>query len=1110
MSMKFTNIVGVIERNRKFDAIEGTDFDTNWYFKYITQNQNGNDIADYDSSLNGVAGIPQGKDSTIVDYPKPWGDTSGTIFLDSEDDLVWMRSTAETVILDNTPPTVIAENIQYVAVDSGHKCTITFKSECDIDVRNIKIELPGLEGDAGILYEVNRKEQRIVPATFLSDMYIYRKNDRYTLSFTISQNFNDDLLTKHQVKVTVHDVAGNKCEYKTHGIWKCIKITDVPLNRLAHLEISFVDIIPKNKIVRPDVETKVLVKVYNPNKDLWPITPTVRLDSNSVGEIDYSTLSYDPKFGIMTFYVINVKKSGDIIVEAWIKVDNTDLAPTIYSCTYAKNSCGPWICIEEGRLIKMKSYVPRYMQDETFSEYITFVEDFLNTAYTSLSSGFNISVLEKIARINNFNDVQRIEKTLLHQYKEQYGIEIDPNMDDLEYFLDHKSVEYETTYTQVIDNDVSNVSDSENGITISNGDADPVIKTITKTEKKSAYNKDITLDDVVNIMRYTYKTIPYYNQIKGTIKGIKMILNTMGLCCKLVEIWSEHNTISNIANNNLERRADEIGADRYADELPGLADIGKYYLTSRFDVDLMQTDLTFREFNAMSYNIVKIICQVKPVTRTLRKLAYIFAQNTDLHFRHFFLTWQHRQQYHKFDYIWNLYDKYPLSKCEFDTDALMCHKMFIPFKAYDAEVTFATNAEHEWHALRECTNCNGVGYTTVIEDSITRPGPMCTVCNGTGKEDYVESTNGIGDIVTKKATTNTFHNLCNIEYKLELSKQDYIVAKIAYIERRSTQKTSISNTTDGVSYETDVVNELYMNNAKIQDLEETPEYDIRELMEDAKEFKFLMPDAVKLRSATNGFYLEMQNSTIAILKTLGIRESLNEILTNEYVDEDGISTVETIEPIGLFVQMKFDIPLGTKYIALTQQSEDSENDNDEDEEENIIISVPEMNLTDIEVKSTTIKFHLRAIHVGWDVGVDIKVYDKVTGETSWKNLFIANEKNGNKMFSNVPNMSGYEFLNNINDRNKPLWTNDNTDFDMVIDNALFQEGTKLPLFRTYHPDHPEKGYKYSNDEYAFKNIEDIYGDGNVLTYEVQCNDALSYGLSTYDDFAFVIVLNYNG
>lgn len=166
-----------------------------------------------------------------------------------------------------------------------------------------------------------------------------------------------------------------------------------------------------------------------------------------------------------------------------------------------------------------------------------------------------------------------------------------------------------------------------------------------------------------------------------------------------------------------------------------------------------------------------------------------------------------------------------------------------------------------------------------------------------------------------------------------------------------------------------------------------------------------------------------------------------------------------------------------------------------------------MNLTDIEVKSTTIKFHLRAIHVGWDVGVDIKVYDKVTGETSWKNLFIANEENGNKMFSNVPNMSGYEFLNNINDRNKPLWTNDNTDFDIVIDNALFQEDTKLPLFRTYHP---EKGYKYSNDEYAFKNIEDIYGDGNVLTYEVQCNDALSYELPTYDDFAFVIVLNYNG
>lgn len=924
MSMKFTNVVGVIERSRKFDSIEGTNFDTNWYFKYITQNQNGKDAAEYDTSLKGAASIPQGKDSTVVNYPKPWGDTSGTIFLDSEDDLVWMRSSAETVILDNTPPTVIAENIQYIAVDSGHKCTITFKSECDIDVRNIKIELPGVEGNAGILYEVNRKEQRIVPATFLSDMYIYRKvdrYDRYTLSFTINQNFNDDLLTKHQVKVTVYDVAGNKCEYKTNGTWKCIKITDVPLNRLGHLDISFIDIVPKNKIVRPDVETKVLVKVYNPNKDLWTITPTVQLESNSVGAIDYSTLSYDPNFGIMTFYVINVKKAGDIIVEAWIKVDNSDLASTVYSCTYAKNDCGPWICVEEGRLIKMKSYVPKYLQDETFLAYVDFVQEFLNTSYTSLSSGYNISVLEKIARINNFNDVQRLEKTLLNEYKEQYGIEIDPNMDDLEYFLDHKSIEYETTYKQVIDNDVSDVSESENGVTISSGDSDPVVQTVTKTVKKSAYNKDITLDDVIDIMRYTYKTIPYYNQIKGTIKGIKMILNTMGLCCKLVEIWSEYNTINNVSNSNLERRADEIGADRYAAEIPGLADIGKYYLTSRFDIDLMQTDLTFREFNETSYNIVKIVCQAKPLTRTLRKLAYIFVQNTDLHFRHFLLSFRHRQQYHQFDYIWNLYDKYPLSKWEFDTDALMCHKMFIPFKAYDAEVTFASNADHEWHAKRTCTTCKGTGYTSVIEDGRTRPGPMCTVCNGTGEEDYVESETAAGDIITKKATTNTFHNLCNIEHKFKISSQDYVVVKLAYIERRSTQKTSMSSTTAGISYTSEVVNELYMNNTKVQDLEDDPEYDIRELMDDAKEFKFLMPDAVKLRSDVNGFYLEMQNSTIAILKTLGVRETLNEILTNEYVDDDGKSTVETTEPIGLFVQMKFDIPLGTKYIGLTQQPE---------------------------------------------------------------------------------------------------------------------------------------------------------------------------------------------
>lgn len=165
-----------------------------------------------------------------------------------------------------------------------------------------------------------------------------------------------------------------------------------------------------------------------------------------------------------------------------------------------------------------------------------------------------------------------------------------------------------------------------------------------------------------------------------------------------------------------------------------------------------------------------------------------------------------------------------------------------------------------------------------------------------------------------------------------------------------------------------------------------------------------------------------------------------------------------------------------------------------------------MELTDTTVQNTKLKFHLRAIHVGWAVAVDILVYDKETDTTSWQTVF--DTRVTSTQFSNVPGVSGPQFLSSVTDKTKPKWTEDTTTYDTVIDNALFVDGTNLPLFRTYHPDHMSYGYKYSNDDKAFKNVEDIYGDGNVLSYEVQCNDASSYGQSSYDDFAFVIVLNY--
>ena len=140
----------------------------------------------------------------------------------------------------------------------------------------------------------------------------------------------------------------------------------------------------------------------------------------------------------MTFYVIHINKGGYVTVEAWIDIDNDELKDVMKNSTYVKASLGPWIFGEEGRKYKLMGYVPTYLNDETYNNFVKFVQDFLNTSQKSLSTGNAISTLEKTARINNFNDVFRIEQPLLNYYQKQYNIEINPALENYVYYLKHR------------------------------------------------------------------------------------------------------------------------------------------------------------------------------------------------------------------------------------------------------------------------------------------------------------------------------------------------------------------------------------------------------------------------------------------------------------------------------------------------------------------------------------------------------------------------------------------------------------------------------------------------------------------------------------------------
>ena len=94
-------------------------------------------------------------------------------------------------------------------------------------------------------------------------------------------------------------------------------------------------------------------------------------------------------------------------------------------------------------------------------------------------------------------------------------------------------------------------------------------------------------DEAYRLLRSIYKFIPYYNQIKGTYLGIQFILNTMGLCSSIVELWAAPNNITNFSENAEYYREDEINAARrFIEDVAMHATVKDYYLTSTFDVDL--------------------------------------------------------------------------------------------------------------------------------------------------------------------------------------------------------------------------------------------------------------------------------------------------------------------------------------------------------------------------------------------------------------------------------------------------------------------------------------------------------------------------------------------
>lgn len=420
MSFKKSETITKKGGYRRLDSVMEMQSAGNWFFKYVT-------LKDGSTSEWTPGDLPNKNKN---DYPPPIGEVTGTIFLESSPGIIYMTSIIGDIIVDTKGPEFVSEDIQYVIINSDRKCSFTINSDTLIDVCQLRISC----GDE-VLYECTRRNnQEHIISESISKLSYNKTGNTYVLSFTLDKNYSADKLNANQLEIAVWDIAANKAVYTTDGKWDNITFADD--EKIQPLIIEFIDIYPTNMIVSKNTEGKVLVKVTNPNKFLWAYQPTVNLFNDSVGVIDESTLTHHEEPGTLVFYITHINKKGNINIEAWIDVDNNEIKEFVKNETYADATLGPFVFDDAGRKYKFDSYVPEYLTDETYKAFIKFTEDFLNTSQESLSTRNAISTLEKIARINNFNDPFRTETPLLSEYVKQFNIEVNPNLNEYVYFLD--------------------------------------------------------------------------------------------------------------------------------------------------------------------------------------------------------------------------------------------------------------------------------------------------------------------------------------------------------------------------------------------------------------------------------------------------------------------------------------------------------------------------------------------------------------------------------------------------------------------------------------------------------------------------------------------------
>ena len=439
----------------------------------------------------------------------------------------------------------------------------------------------------------------------------------------------------------VYDLAGNKSIYYDKKEFWTIDTDDI--DNMVPVNITFFNPEPSNYFVNDNIEGKISVNAQDMNKFLWRFPVEAELTGISIGQIDTSTYPpypdgiewqdnskligcYNVLTGCRGFNVFKFTQYGYVEVAAWVETGNKNIDAIIKERTYNTAKNGPWIYEDEGRKYNLLRFVPSYLRNTDFNDFIEFFQLFINTMYLSLDKNRNISALEKIARIGNFNDIDKIETKLLMHYENQYANEFP---------FDKKAIQEVNT---LFSNIGWEVKDDE---------------------------------EVYGVIKYVLDNLPGYNRYKGSNLGVAGALKMFGFTCKVINLWIRK-------KNTIEENPDFVEEDR-------LSEFGDFFQTSRFNIEVDSNNY-FETFNEHLDFFINLVKSIKPITKILDLIKYTVSKTKEIAFIHdndvsdnkeslvYVLSWA-------FDADESLKDKIVLTS-NVDYKTRQCTSLCFPYKTH--------------------------------------------------------------------------------------------------------------------------------------------------------------------------------------------------------------------------------------------------------------------------------------------------------------------------------------------------------------------------------------------------------------------------------------------